>query len=92
MGKHNVAATLALKQLIAARQLLGLWQSRLARLLKMTPLRHLRLRPATGAARGDVPGWVLITLMSAVLVAGLLALAGPALEKLFNEAMSQVQP
>ena len=30
--------------------------------------------------RGDVPGWVMITLMSAVLVAALLALAGPALE------------
>ena len=40
--------------------------------------------------RGDVPGWVMITLMSAVLVAGLLALAGPALETMFNQAMDQV--
>lgn len=40
--------------------------------------------------RGDVPGWVMITLMSAALVAGLLALAGPALEGLFNQAMSKV--
>lgn len=40
--------------------------------------------------RGDVPGWVMITLMSAVLVAALLALAGPALEALFNQAMSKV--
>ncbi len=40
--------------------------------------------------RGDVPGWVMITLMSAFLVAGLLALAGPALEGLFNQAMSKV--
>lgn len=40
--------------------------------------------------RGDVPGWVMITLMSAALVAGLLALAGPALEALFNQAMSKV--
>ncbi|WP_230854724.1 hypothetical protein [Arthrobacter terrae] len=40
--------------------------------------------------RGDVPGWVMITLMSAVLVAGLLAIAGPALEGLFNQAISQV--
>lgn len=40
--------------------------------------------------RGDVPGWVMITLMSAVLVAGLLALAGPALEGLFNQAMDKV--
>lgn len=40
--------------------------------------------------RGDVPGWVMITLMSAALVAGLLALAGPALEGLFNQAISKV--
>jgi hypothetical protein len=42
------------------------------------------------AERGDVPGWVMITLMSAVLVAGLLAIAGPALQDLFNQAISQV--
>lgn len=40
--------------------------------------------------RGDVPGWVMITLMSAVLVAALLALAGPALEAMFNQAMEKV--
>ncbi len=40
--------------------------------------------------RGDVPGWVMLTLMSAVLVAALLALAGPALEALFNQAMDKV--
>ena len=42
--------------------------------------------------RGDVPGWVMITLMSAVLVAGLLALALalPALQGLFDQAISQV--
>lgn len=45
---------------------------------------------AGSAERGDVPGWVMITLMSAVLVAALLALAGPALEGLFNQAMDKV--
>ena len=40
--------------------------------------------------RGDVPGWVMITLMSAALVAGLLALATPALAELFNNAMDKV--
>ncbi|WP_255768218.1 hypothetical protein [Pseudarthrobacter sulfonivorans] len=40
--------------------------------------------------RGDVPGWVMITLMTAVLVAALLALAGPALEAMFNQAMEKV--
>lgn len=52
-------------------------------------------RTAAGRAgdhpeRGDVPGWVMITLMSAVLVAALLALAGPALETMFNQAMDRV--
>lgn len=40
--------------------------------------------------RGDVPGWVMITLMSAILVAGLLAIAGPALNGLFEEAIARV--
>ncbi|WP_312181706.1 hypothetical protein [Arthrobacter sp.] len=41
--------------------------------------------------RGDVPGWVMITLMSAVLVAAILAIAEPALKQLFNAAIAQVQ-
>lgn len=40
--------------------------------------------------RGDVPGWVMITLMTAILVAGLLAIAGPALNGLFEEAIARV--
>ena len=47
-------------------------------------------RVADHPERGDVPGWVMITLMSAVLVAALLALAGPALETMFNQAMDKV--
>lgn len=46
--------------------------------------------PVDHPERGDVPGWVMITLMSAVLVAALLALAGPALEAMFNQAMDTV--
>ncbi|MDP9985064.1 hypothetical protein LFT44_12970 [Arthrobacter sp. FW306-05-C] len=46
--------------------------------------------PSDDPERGDVPGWVMITLMSAVLVAALLALAGPALEAMFNQAMDKV--
>ena len=34
--------------------------------------------------------WVMITLMSAVLVAGLLALALPALQEMFNSAIARV--
>jgi hypothetical protein len=47
-------------------------------------------RGEAGSERGDVPGWVMITLMSAVLVMGLLAVAAPALEGLFQQAISKV--
>lgn len=40
--------------------------------------------------RGDVPGWVLVTLMTAGLVVGLWAVAGPRLEALFTQAMDAV--
>ena len=40
--------------------------------------------------RGDVPGWVLITLMTAGLVVVIWALAGPALADLFEQAISRV--
>lgn len=52
----------------------------------------LRLRPQPGESRdrGDVPGWVMITMMSALLVAALLAIAIPALTGMFNNAMSKV--
>ena len=40
--------------------------------------------------RGDVPGWVMITMMSAVLVAAISAIAQPALTKMFNDAIALV--
>ena len=40
--------------------------------------------------RGDVPGWVLITLMTAGLVTALWALAGPQLNAVFTDAISSV--
>ena len=40
--------------------------------------------------RGDVPGWVMITLMTAGIVAALTIVAKPALTKMFNQAMSMV--
>jgi hypothetical protein len=45
---------------------------------------------ALGDERGDVPGWVLITLMTAGLVVVIWALAGPALAQLFEQAISRV--
>ncbi|GAA2025384.1 hypothetical protein GCM10009740_13790 [Terrabacter terrae] len=41
--------------------------------------------------RGDVPGWVLITIMTAGLVTALWALAGPQLGQLFSDAISDVK-
>ena len=40
--------------------------------------------------RGDVPGWVLITVMTAGLVSGLWVLAGPKLGSIFSNAMDSV--
>ncbi|HTY73340.1 MAG TPA: hypothetical protein VMI11_13080 [Actinomycetes bacterium] len=40
--------------------------------------------------RGDVPGWVLITVMTAGLVSGLWVLAGPKLGEIFSNAMDSV--
>ena len=47
-------------------------------------------RRTTGKERGDVPGWVLITLMTAGLVTILWALAADQLEALFTAAMNTV--
>ena len=41
--------------------------------------------------RGDVPGWVLVTLMTAGLVIALWAVAGPALAQVFTDAIKSVQ-
>jgi len=40
--------------------------------------------------RGDVPGWVLITLMTAGLVVVIWAIAGPALSGVFEQAIERV--
>jgi hypothetical protein len=56
-----------------------------------TALADVRTRAAAGGReRGDVPGWVLVTLMTAGLVVGLWAIAGPRFEALFTQAMDTV--
>ncbi|QOD44893.1 hypothetical protein [Clavibacter zhangzhiyongii] len=40
--------------------------------------------------RGDVPGWVLITLMTAGLVIILWGVAGPLLQNVFTQAIDRV--
>jgi hypothetical protein len=80
-------------KLIGIRVVFSLWMAGLLLRLPVGRGRGRRIHtpgPGDHRERGDVPGWVMITLMSAVLVAALLALAGPALEALFNQAMDKV--
>ena len=62
----------------------------------MTALRRWRRRVAAHARSlaedesGDVPGWVLVTLMTAGLVVLIWAVAGPALTALFEQAIARV--
>jgi hypothetical protein len=58
------------------------------RLTRTRPWRLWCQHPRT--QRGDVPGWVLITVMTAALVAGLLAIAGPELNQMLREALASV--
>ncbi len=53
-----------------------------------TYLRRLQRQPRD--EHGDVPGWVLITVMTAGLVAGLWAIAGSQLGAMLREALSSV--
>lgn len=49
-----------------------------------------RLRGKFRDDSGDVPGWVLITLMTAGLVIIIWGLAGPALANVFQQAIDRV--
>lgn len=51
---------------------------------------RLAAQRAAAGERGDVPGWVLITLMTAGLVTVLWAVADDQLQTLFQRAMNSV--
>jgi hypothetical protein len=51
---------------------------------------HSSLTTHVRDEEGDVPGWVLITLMTAGLVVMIWALAGPALGSIFEQAIARV--
>jgi hypothetical protein len=59
-------------------------------LLLLTCTLRLRGR-ARRDERGDVPGWVLITVMTAGLVAALWAVAGPELSQMLRDALRSVR-
>jgi hypothetical protein len=93
---HSLNGTEMKNMGISSRLLLLVWLAGMWIWNGASAARPGRSQEDTGAPahdhpeRGDVPGWVMITLMSAVLVAALLALAGPALEAMFNQAMDKV--
>lgn len=58
-----------------------------ARCARAQTTRHVRAR----GERGDVPGWVLVTLMTAGLVAALWAVAEGQLTALFSAALASAR-
>lgn len=52
--------------------------------------RQVEARLGQNGERGDVPGWVLVTLMTAGLVTLLWQTAGPLLQSMFTAAMNKV--
>jgi hypothetical protein len=52
--------------------------------------RRAALREARRGERGDVPGWVMITVMTAGLVAAIWAVAGPELVAMLRDALGSV--
>jgi len=56
------------------------------------PLVHIAVavRHRLRGERGDIPGWVLVTLMTALLVAAIWGVAQGTLVNLFNRAMGQI--
>jgi hypothetical protein len=51
----------------------------------------LRLRNAVRDERGDVPGWVMITVMTVVVAAAILAIFQPWVEDFLSETLNDVR-
>jgi hypothetical protein len=61
-----------------------------ARPLSELPLRAWTRAASHGRDRGDVPGWVLVTIMTAGLVTALWLVADDKLKELFSNALAGV--
>lgn len=48
------------------------------------------LTPPRRGEEGDVPGWVMVTLMTAGFVAAITAVAGPRLQSMVSQALQSV--
>ena len=59
-------------------------------LVLLSSLRERARRAIPSDDRGDVPGWVMITVMTAALVVALLAIAAPKLTSAFTHAISSI--
>ena len=59
--------------------------------LAMTRICLVLIAPRARDERGDVPGWVMITVMTAGLVAAITAVAAPQLQSMLTSALNQVK-
>jgi len=59
--------------------------------LAMTRLYLALATPRERTERGDVPGWVMITVMTAGLVVAITAIARPQLQSMLSAALAQVK-
>ena len=53
-------------------------------------LAHLLNRLRSGDDRGDVPGWVMVTVMSAILVVAILGIFEPQIKDAISSAINSV--
>ena len=72
------------------QQTLAPWTGTIVRLHSILDALNRRVLSGGPAERGDVPGWVLVTLMSALLVVGLLGVANDELQNVFRKAIDSV--
>jgi mannose/fructose/N-acetylgalactosamine-specific phosphotransferase system component IIC len=68
----------------------GIWALTILTIMARTTHALAALSDDRESERGDVPGWVLVTLMTAGLVTMLWALAGAQLSSVFTNAISSV--
>ena len=68
----------------------GSMGDRLHTMLLRTEIRLASSIRKLSSERGDVPGWILIVLMTSGLVVLIWALAGPALADIFDQAIRRV--